>query len=313
MRGRSASTSDVDALFQLPLDQFTAARNALVAQLKKAGRQTEANEAKALAKPPISAWVVNQLYWRHRESFDRMIEAGDRLRRAQTSQLTNEAGRAPLVARREAVTALAEIAARILAEGGHAATRDLLRRVTSTLEALSTYGSQPEAPVAGRLTNDLEPPGFEAVAGFLPANDEQAPSRARQNARSPSVVPMAKSARPDGHLGTKDLEEKERMYLLAAAKAGVREAERALSAARKAAERAAARFDTAAKRAEALEAERARSEKRLVQATKDADAANHDASDAAASSEKATEAAEAAERARDLARQQLKQAQRGQD
>src|SRR5262252_8409186 len=136
----SASSSDVDALFKVPLDEFTAARNALAAQLKKASRQAEASEVKALAKPSVSAWVVNQLYWRHRKSFDRLIEAGDRLRRAKTSQLTSDAGRALIVSRREAVTSLAELAAEILHEGDHGAARDLLRRVTSTLEALSSYG-----------------------------------------------------------------------------------------------------------------------------------------------------------------------------
>ena len=35
MRGHSVSSSDVDALFKLPHGEFTAARNALVAELKK--------------------------------------------------------------------------------------------------------------------------------------------------------------------------------------------------------------------------------------------------------------------------------------
>ena len=81
--------SDIDALFKLPLGEFTSARNALVSRLKKAGQQTEAAEAKALAKPSVSAWVVNQLYWRHGYLFGRLFDAGERLRQAQTTQ-TNE-------------------------------------------------------------------------------------------------------------------------------------------------------------------------------------------------------------------------------
>src|SRR6185503_12426637 len=65
--------SDLDALFQLPLTEFTGARNALAAQLKKSGRGDEAARVKALPKPPVSAWAVNQLYWNHREAFDRLI------------------------------------------------------------------------------------------------------------------------------------------------------------------------------------------------------------------------------------------------
>jgi hypothetical protein len=62
----TARNADVDALFKLPLDEFTSARNALAAQLKKVGKQAEAIEVKALVKPSVSAWVVNQLYWQQR-------------------------------------------------------------------------------------------------------------------------------------------------------------------------------------------------------------------------------------------------------
>jgi hypothetical protein len=307
MPARSAPSSDVDALFQLPLDQFTAGRNALVAQLKKSGRQAEANDAKALAKPSVSAWVVNQLYWRHRESFDRMIEAGDRLRRAQKSQLTGDSTREPIIARRDAVTALAEIAARILSEGGHGATRDLQRRVMSTLEALSTYGSLRDAPVAGRLTDDLEPPGFDAVAGFLPEGGTRTATVTRLRPRS-RTEPTTTRLRPADQPNTIERrDEKEHKEAVAAAKAGVRDAERALTAARKEAERAGTRLDTAAKRAKTLEAEKGRIEKQLAQAAKHADAARQDASDAAAGAAKATQAAEAAGQALELARQRLQE------
>src|SRR5215471_16158345 len=102
MSGSAAHTGDIDALFKLPLGEFTAARNALAAEFKKAGRQAEANETKALIKPSVSAWVVNQLFWRHREAFDRLLEAGNRLRHAQASPLTGDSAREPIVERRDA-------------------------------------------------------------------------------------------------------------------------------------------------------------------------------------------------------------------
>jgi hypothetical protein len=295
-------SSDVDALFKLPLGEFTAARNALAARLKKAGRQDEANDVKALAKPSVAAWVVNQLYWRHRESFDRLIEAGDRLRGAQASQLKSDSGRAPAVARREAVTALAQIAAKILGEGDHGATRDLLRRVSSTLEALSLYGSLPDAPVAGRLTADLEPPGFGAVAGLFSASGQLRAVDSRPNAK-----PTAKAVRQTPQGGTGRRDEQGQRELVAAAKLSVREAERALSAARKHADRAAAKSEAAANRATLTEGERARIEKQMVEAAREADAARQDASDAAASVNEATQATEAAERGLELARRRLRQ------
>jgi len=77
--------NDIDALYKLPLAEFTAARNTLVSQLKKGGRAREADLVKALAKPSISAWGVNQLYWKHRAECDRLIKAGQRFREGVTA------------------------------------------------------------------------------------------------------------------------------------------------------------------------------------------------------------------------------------
>ncbi len=77
---------EIDALFKLPLGEFTPARNVLAAQFKKAGQQAQADAAKALPKPSVAAWTVNQLYWRHRGPYDRLIEAGDRFRQVQSAQ-----------------------------------------------------------------------------------------------------------------------------------------------------------------------------------------------------------------------------------
>lgn len=308
MSGPTAPNTEVDALFLLPLGEFTAARNALVAQLKKAGRQAEANEAKALAKPSVSAWVVNQLYWRHREVFDRLIEAGDRLRRTQAKHPTGDAARAAVSARREALAELAGIAAGLLRDGDHGATRDLLRRVTSTLDALSSYGSLPNAPVAGRLADDVEPPGFEAVAGFLPATTKDLAGDTPIPTRPSKAAPVTTSPRRSSESSNAVRRaEKEHRESLAAAKAAVREAERTLSSARKRAERAASKSDAATVDANEIERQRAQLEKRLAQASKEAAAAHERASEAAAEAAEATQAAQGAERALELARQRLQQ------
>src|SRR6266700_1107688 len=83
---------DVDALFRLPLTGFISARKSLAARLKKEGHADQANRVMALVKPSISAWAVNQLYWKHREAFDRLIATGERFRHAQTSRLARKVG-----------------------------------------------------------------------------------------------------------------------------------------------------------------------------------------------------------------------------
>src|SRR4051795_11867142 len=77
-RGKGEARNDakweeqVDALFQLPLAEFTAARNALAGRLRKGSHVAEAERVKALPKPGVPAWAVNQIYWKHRDDFDKL-------------------------------------------------------------------------------------------------------------------------------------------------------------------------------------------------------------------------------------------------
>jgi hypothetical protein len=157
-------------LFKAPLTEFTAARNALAARLKKAGHSDEAARIKSMSKPSISAWAVNQLYWHRREAFDALIAAGRRFGRAQASQLSGQSVdmREPLAARREALSNLLRVADDLLRQAGHNAAPDTMRRLTTTLEALSIYSLLSEGPSAGRLTEDVDPPGFESLAALIP-------------------------------------------------------------------------------------------------------------------------------------------------
>src|SRR4051812_48786463 len=80
---------EIDALFRLPLAQFTSARNALAARLAKLGRTIDAKRVKSLVKPPAPAWAVNQLYWKKPKAIDQLIAATERIRQAQTGKLKN--------------------------------------------------------------------------------------------------------------------------------------------------------------------------------------------------------------------------------
>src|SRR5258706_10658497 len=142
---------DVDALFRLSLPEFTDARNTLAARLKKSGRGDEASLVKALVKPSISAWVVNQLYWNHRDAFDRLIASGERFHRAQASPLAGRVAnlRGALDARREALTHLSGLATSLLRDAGHNPAPDTVYRITTTLEAISVYASRADAPRPG--------------------------------------------------------------------------------------------------------------------------------------------------------------------
>ena len=58
-----------------PLADFTSSRNALAKSLSG----DEAKRVKALAKPTLVPWAVNQVYWRARSVYERLLKAGDRL------------------------------------------------------------------------------------------------------------------------------------------------------------------------------------------------------------------------------------------
>jgi hypothetical protein len=279
---------EIDALFKLPLGEFTPARNALAAHLKKAGDQANADAVKALPKPSVPAWVVNQLYWQHREAFDRLIEAGDRFRKSPDK-------REHLEARRNAQAALVPIATSVLLDAGSGGTRDMLRRVTTTLEALATYGSLPDAPPAGRLTAELTPVGFDLLAGLLPPNGG--------GRRGVKTASQATRASQPGH-GT-DAREEERKRVAAAAKAAVRDGERALRAARTQAERTATVLETAAKRAKETDRQRVAAEKQLAKVVTEAATARAREREAEVYARKAALEAESAERLLDLARRKL--------
>jgi hypothetical protein len=125
---------------------------------------------KSFGKPSISAWAVNQLYWKHREPFDRLIAAGERFGRASASQAAGKAAgmRALLAARSESLSHLSRLAESLLRDAGHNPTPDTMRRIATTLEALSIYSLLSDAPAAGRLTGDVDPPGFESLAALIP-------------------------------------------------------------------------------------------------------------------------------------------------
>ncbi len=226
---------EVDALFRLPLGEFTGARNTLAAQLKKSGRGDGVALVKGLAKPSISAWAVNQLYWNHREEFDQLIASGERFHKAQTSRSAAKVAdmRAALDDRREALTHLSDLAATVLSDAGHNPAPDTIHRITTTLEALSAYARRSDAPLPGRLTQDVDPPGFESFGSFTNAGTSQVtdkPARITSSQKSSSAATNTKrKAAPK--IDARQLEET-RKAKMAAARASLQEAKRSLNEAR---------------------------------------------------------------------------------
>ena len=154
----STLESQIDELYQGPLAGFTAARNALAKTLSK----TEAARVKKLAKPTAVPWAINQLYWKARPTWDRLLKSGEKLRAVQLATLKGRSGdlREASDAHRRIVSEAATAAERLASQAGSAPPADALMR---SLEALSLMGDPPKPP--GRLTEAPRPAGFEALTG----------------------------------------------------------------------------------------------------------------------------------------------------
>jgi hypothetical protein len=261
---------DIDALFKLPLTEFISARKALAARLKKNGLVSEAESVKALAKPSISAWTVNQLYWRHREAFDELIATGQRFRKAQvTGKMVNM--REALDARRDALSHLSDLATEVLRDAGHNPSLDTLRRIGTTLEALSVTTSVSDRPTLGRLTQDIDPPGFDSLSSFTPST-----GLTKRAAEPPHVSPAKKAVIASSEAqeaAAQASRQKERQARINSAKASLQQARKSLTAARAAARS----LEVAQKKAEATAREAAQNKREAEERFKKASAASADA------------------------------------
>src|SRR5205823_13338270 len=129
---------ELDRLYALPLDEFTAARNDLVRRLTKAGRGDAADEVKKLAKPSIPVWTANQLARREPGEVRALLRSAEDLRKAQQRALGGKGGsdlKDRLAEQRRAVRALARLGRDILADEGRSVSDAIVERIAKTLDA----------------------------------------------------------------------------------------------------------------------------------------------------------------------------------
>jgi hypothetical protein len=290
---------EIDRLYQLPLDVFVEARNALAARLKASGNKDGAARVKALARPNQSAWAANQVYWTARGEFDALVASVVRLQNAQLpGAVGGVALKDAMKERREATDAVMRCAASLLTGAGHGTNPSTLLRVSNTLVALAAQAARPSDLCLGRLVQDLEPPGFETFAAIAASPPPAArfaaeptasgePSRAA--AETLAVSPKAQGA-----------EAGERLRVALA------EAEKGLDQARREAREAAGALSVAEKRAEAARAELHEATRRLERAQERAALTAEDETSARQRAEQAASARESAEAERDAALRALR-------
>jgi hypothetical protein len=146
----------LDRLFRGPLEEFTAARDQLAKSLGSDGNAEAADWVKRLQKPTRAAWLVNQVAAKNAKAMGQLLRAGAQLHDAQDEMLTGSTDRGKLresaERERKAIDSLTETAERIGEQNG--VSRQILARVSETLQAAASDPEVAEAIERGRLTRE---------------------------------------------------------------------------------------------------------------------------------------------------------------
>ena len=150
---------EADDLYGLPLEEFTAARDALAKRLRGEKRREDADAVKGLKRPSVAAGAINLAVRSH--GADELLAAGEELRAAHGALLEGSgdaaAVRAATERERTAVRDLAKLAL------GDDATEATTEKVRATLHAASVDDDVRELLEAGRLEREAEA-GVDAMA-----------------------------------------------------------------------------------------------------------------------------------------------------
>jgi chromosome segregation ATPase len=172
---RSRHDDEVDRLYELPLEQFTKARNELARGIRSDDREAAERIAK-LKKPTAPAWTLNQLARSHPKDIRAVLKTGAALREAQARPGARGLRKAA-EEERAAVERLVGAAQDLLA-GKPAA----IERVRNTLHAAATDEELREQLERGRVSDDRESIGFGVAT-------------ARSGDRTPELRKRLRSAR----------------------------------------------------------------------------------------------------------------------
>ena len=182
--------SDPSDLYGLPLERFTAERNALARHLRREGRRDQAAEVAKLRRPSVAAWAVNQLVRTQKREIAALHRAGDALVSAQASLLGGGGDASSLreaaEAQRVAVDALVDRARGLLDAGGVELSAARLEQVRETLQAAALDHEARAQVSAGCLERELRHIGLGSLEGAStgPATTVRAEEQRRRAAEA---------------------------------------------------------------------------------------------------------------------------------
>lgn len=188
----------VQRLYGLPLEEFTPERNALATEMRAEGDRAGAEAVKALRKPTLAAWAVNQLVRAEPDLVEALLGAGGELRQAHRQAASGRGAeqlRAAAESERAAVELLMSRARTVLGGALSPAVADAMR---NTLHAASSDDEARERVRTGTLAAPLRPVGLGPAAAAGPdrgsgrtRREDEAAERRRRN----ELAAMLKAAK----------------------------------------------------------------------------------------------------------------------
>src|SRR5438552_9719044 len=150
-------------LYALNPDEFTAARNERVREVRSRGDAALAREIAKLRKPTQSAWLLNLLWRDQREVMEQFFEVADGMRQAQ-SQAAGAELRELMSQRRQLENAMIRQAKALAQQHGVDISPSTEREAQETLSAALAQPEVADELRTGRLTKPLTYAGFGTLA-----------------------------------------------------------------------------------------------------------------------------------------------------
>ncbi len=185
----------LEDLYAEPLADFTNRRNALAKELRDAGDREAADDVKALRKPSLPAWAINQGVRADRKAAAKLLDAGDALRGAHEQALGGDADDLRVAMAKEADAVEAMTMAAVRAGEPEKLAGGMLDRVRDTLRAVAGDEELRGEFEAGCVTRDRKPVGLGGMA--LGDATGGSSSKRRRKAKRPSGPTAAQRRKAD--------------------------------------------------------------------------------------------------------------------
>jgi hypothetical protein len=184
-------SSEIADLYGLPLDRFTAERNALSKRLRSEGDVEGARRVGSVRKPPLHVWVTDQLARIEEAAVREFVAVHEEMRSPRDGAHLRDASER----RKRLLSRLLKEARAVLERSGHLPSAQTIDRISRVLLAGAAF--EPDQLMTGTLASEPEDLGLEALglapldasgAEPAPAVDTRAHRRAEELGRHASAA-----------------------------------------------------------------------------------------------------------------------------